>query len=141
MYFDKDRRSRWKHNKNNNVHEACGFTFTTVSDFFEARTVTYRGSDAGKVFLERILKEENRIKKLLREANEEMILTEEDEIKYDKETRCHICGDEFSPEKKNMEHLENLKDWLEINYLDIKKVPTMGEVRKVHLSLKKICSS
>ena len=34
----------------NKVHEACGFTFTTVSDFFEARTVTYRGSDAGKVF-------------------------------------------------------------------------------------------
>ena len=38
----------------NNVHEACGFTFTTVSDFFEAHTITYRGSDAGKVFLERI---------------------------------------------------------------------------------------
>ena len=29
-----------------------------------------------------------------------------------------------------MEHLENIKDWLKINYLDEKKVPTMGEVRK-----------
>ena len=67
---------------------------------------------------------------MLSEANEEMIFTEEDQMKYDRETRYHICGDWFSPEKKNMEHLENIKDWLKINYLDEKKVPTMGEVQK-----------
>ena len=32
----------WNTTKNN-VHEACRFTFTTVSDFFEARTVTLEG--------------------------------------------------------------------------------------------------
>ena len=38
-------------------HEVSGFTFMTVSPFFPMRKETYRGSDAGKVFLEKILKD------------------------------------------------------------------------------------
>ena len=58
---------------------------------------------------------------MLSEANEEMIFTEEDQMKYDRETRYHICGEGFSPEKKNMEHLEERrhfrgKHWETLNY-------------------------
>ena len=31
-----------------NKHEACIFTFTTISPFYEPNTVSYRGSDAGE---------------------------------------------------------------------------------------------
>ena len=44
-------------------HIVSGFTFHTVSPYFPPRTVTYRNSDAGKVFLEMIHEEKKRILK------------------------------------------------------------------------------
>ena len=40
-------------------HKVCGFNFVTVSPYFRTKSVTYRGEDAGKIFLEKIITEEN----------------------------------------------------------------------------------
>ena len=36
-------------------HEVSGFTFHTVSDFYESKTVSYTGPDSGKVFVKKNL--------------------------------------------------------------------------------------
>ena len=40
------------------LHEVSGFTYTVISPFFQNKVKTYRGEDAGEVFLRNILEEE-----------------------------------------------------------------------------------
>ena len=51
-------------------HEASGFTILTVSPYYPTNRITYRGRDAGKVFLEMIVKEEKRVLSLLDDIKE-----------------------------------------------------------------------
>jgi hypothetical protein len=82
-------------------HEVSGFTFHTVSEFHESKTVNYTGPDAGKVFLQRILEEEKRILKLM-EVNKEMVFTAEDEATHKMAENCHICGEAFMVEEDGL---------------------------------------
>ena len=47
-------------------------------------------------------------------------------------TDCHICEKPLEDDiNERMDHLSNMKEWLEINELDIRKVPTEKELDKV----------
>ena len=45
------------------IHEASGFNYVVISPYYPTKRETYRGPDAGKVFLERIRAEEKEILK------------------------------------------------------------------------------
>ena len=77
-------------------HEASGYTFTTKSPFYESKTVSYRGPDAGGKFLRDILKEEKRVMQLINDANKEIIMTPADERQFQSASECHICEEPFT---------------------------------------------
>jgi hypothetical protein len=84
-------------------HAVTGFTFCTVSPHFPINTVTYRNPDAGKVFLEMIHEEKERILKQWKDSgSEKMNMTSKDEYQFKRTTCCHICTQKFveNPTKK-----------------------------------------
>ena len=78
-----------------NKHEACGFTFTTISPFYDPKTVSYRGPDAGEKFLHKIVKEETRVMQLIKDANIDIIMIPKLEENFQNATVCHICEEAF----------------------------------------------
>jgi hypothetical protein len=75
-------------------HEVTGFTFVTVSPYYKTKRVTFRGKDAGTVFLKKILQEENRLLKII-ENKKEMVISNKEEIMFQKAKSCHICNEKF----------------------------------------------
>ena len=76
-------------------HQVSGFTFYTVSPYFPPNKMTYRGPDAGEVFIHKIHEEKDRILKVIEDVVP-MELTPQEEREYRRATTCHICNDEFS---------------------------------------------
>ena len=113
-------------------HQVSGFTFVTKSPFYPQHKVSYTGPDAGEVYIEKTLEEEERIKKLIHGAQKEMVFAEEDRKKFEEAETCHICEDVFMSAKteQNINHLEKMKDWIEINQLELNQIPTLGQVRR-----------
>ena len=80
----------------NTNHQVSGFTFHTVSPHFPPNTVTYRNPDAGKVFLEKIHEEKERILKQWEESGyKEIVMTSKDEYHFKRASRCYICKKGF----------------------------------------------
>ena len=78
-------------------HQVSGFTFHTVSRYFPSNTVTYRNPDAGKVFLEKIHEEKNRILKQWSENGaKEIIMSSKDEYQFNRAKCCYICKKDFT---------------------------------------------
>ena len=76
-------------------HQVSGFTFYTVSPYFPPNKMTYRGPDAGEVFIHKIHEEKDRILKVIEDVVP-MELTPQEEREYRRATTCHICNDEFT---------------------------------------------
>ena len=76
-------------------HQVTGFTFVTVSPFFPPKYKTYRGEDAGEVFLKCMLKERKRIFEI---EEKPLVMSDEDEANFLKAKKCHICKEGFIPE-------------------------------------------
>ena len=72
------------------IHEVSGFNYVVISPYNPTKRETYRGPDAGKVFLEKILSEEKEILKQMDKANEPMIMTEVDHQKFNNSDTCYI---------------------------------------------------
>ena len=120
---------------NKTEHICSGYSYTVVSPFFENRVKTYRGEDAGKHFIETVLKEEIIISKWLKEMEKkEHNLTADEEKQWQAETKCHICSDKFLkgciPHSAKEEHLKHIEHYLLTNKLDITKIPSLKLVKK-----------
>ena len=77
-------------------HIVSGFTFHTVSPYFPPRTVTYRNSDAGKVFLEMIHEEKKRILKEWEDSGCKKIeMNSKEEYHFKRASQCFICKKDF----------------------------------------------
>ena len=84
-------------------HQESGFTFYNVSDYFENKKVTYRGLDAGEVFLNRIHEEKKRIMDILQNI-EPKNLSKKEKASFKEATTCHICSNPFLGEIDDKGH-------------------------------------
>ena len=81
-------------------HRDCGYGYKVVccyDDKFTKKEVIYRGEKAVYKFMEAMLKEVRYCQQVIKEKfNKELKMTKEDEAKFQKADRCHICEEEFS---------------------------------------------
>jgi hypothetical protein len=82
------------------LHEACGFCFKVVCQYEEYNQYfnnkyLYRGNNAAKEFMRQILDVQKIIKKLLK-VEKEIIISNEDNIKFKSTKICHICNCDFN---------------------------------------------
>ena len=80
--------------ENKTIHQVSGFAFYTSSVFHPPNLVSYRGEDAGEVFLKKIIEEVERIEILLNKI-EPIIISPEQENEFQSATLCHICEKGF----------------------------------------------
>ena len=76
-------------------HAVSGYTFYSCSDYFPSNVQTYRGPDAGEVFLRNIQEEKERLLELLEDIKD-MELTPIQEMYFKKARSCYICHETFS---------------------------------------------
>ena len=117
------------------IHEASGFSYTVTSPFFPNRVKTYRGEDAGEMFLRKILEEEENIFKTLEKiVKTKHNLSSEEEKKWKEERKCHICKEVFvksdKPSNSEKYHLDKMKVMLIANKLDTARIPSIQKVKK-----------
>ena len=114
-----------------NKHEICGYGYSVVSPYFPTVYKHYRGKDAGEKLLNNLMREGAILTKKVKNANAPMIFSEKEEKTFMEATTCHICekplGDDING---RMDHLTNIKYWLEILNLDLRKIPTEKELKK-----------
>ena len=67
-----------------------GYTLFSCSDYFPSNVETYRGPDAGEVFLMNFQKEKGRLLKLLH-LIKDVELTQIQEKNYKRARSCYIC--------------------------------------------------
>ena len=66
--------------------------------------MSYRRTDAGEKFLQKIVKEETRVMQLIEDANVEIIMTPKLEENFQNATVCHICEEAFC--EQDLEYIE-----------------------------------
>ena len=80
-------------------HRDCGYGYKVVccyDDKFTKEAVIYRGEKAVYKFLEAMLKEVQYCREVKeKELNKELNMTEDDEEKFKKADKCHICEEKF----------------------------------------------
>ena len=81
-------------------HTDCGYGYKIVccyDDKCSKPTTTYRGEKAVYKFMEAILEEVKYCKKVMKkEFNKPLIMTKEDEEKFQKAKECHICNKKYT---------------------------------------------
>ena len=81
-------------------HRDCGYGYKVVccyDDKFSKEAVIYRGEKAVYKFLEAMLKEVKYCKDVIeKEFNKELKMTKDDNKKFQKAKKCHICEQKFS---------------------------------------------
>ena len=117
------------------IHECSGFTYIITSPYFANKVKTYRGEDAGEVFLKNLLEEEKFVFKILNKIErKEHSLSTEEEKRWVEEKKCHICNEAFiksdKPSNAEQYHLDKIKDLLIANKLDTERIPSIQKVKK-----------
>ena len=85
-------------------HVDCGSAYKVVccyDDKYTKDICIYRGENAVYKFLERMLEEVEYCKDIVKkEFNKPLVMTEDDELSFKLEDKCHICGEKYT--KKNV---------------------------------------
>ena len=81
------------------MHTPSGFTYKVVglTDDITEDHVTYRGDNAAEVFVEHMVRLEERLVNVLRNPKP-MVMSDEDVHDFQNSTHCSICGDELGVE-------------------------------------------
>ena len=90
-------------NTNKKTIQICsGYSYKVVSPYFPNKVKTYRGEDAGEVFLRNILEEENNVFQILKTIEKVYPnLSSEEENRWREEKKCHICEEVFLNRETN----------------------------------------
>ena len=120
-----------KKSKKISKHEISGYSYCITSPYFPTEHKSYRGKDAGERFVKKIGYEGSRLNKLIKGANAKMVFGEKEAKQFMESTTCHICEEDLGCEKTGRkDHLGNMKDWLDINKLDTRRIPNEIELKK-----------
>ena len=105
-----------------------------VTVYFPQRVYTYRGPDAGEMFLKDILQEERVIKDWLETNKQEAeSTTDQEEDEFEQGKNCYVCGEKFIKRYASSsisDHLEKIKNLLKENELCTEKIPSIKMVKK-----------
>ena len=97
MEKDKDRRSCTKAYQ---THEDCGYGYKVIccyDDKYSKYTCIYRGENAVYKFMEKMLKEVEYCKAVIKKHfNKPLVMTEVDEQHFKTMDGCHICGEKYT---------------------------------------------
>ena len=70
--------------------------------------------------------------KKIKNANAPMIFGEKEDKAFKEATDCHICEKPLEDDiNGRIDHLTNMKEWLKINQLDLRKIPIEKDLEKV----------
>ena len=82
------------------THEDCGYGYKVVccyDDKYNKPIQTYRGKNAVYKFMEKMLKEVEYCKAVIKKMfNELLVMTEDDEMRFKLMDKCHICGEKYT---------------------------------------------
>ena len=119
-------------NTNKKTIQICsGYSYKVVSPYFPNKVKTYRGEDAGEVFLRNILEEEKKIFKMLNIIEKKNHnLTPEEEKQWQEEKKCYICKEVFIKDDSKPYLTKELKQLLVDNKLDCGRIPSIKKVKK-----------
>ena len=80
--------------------EDCGIEYKVVccyDDKYSKSNQTYRGENAVYKFMEKMLKEVEYCKDVIKKwFNKPLVMTEDDEIRFKLMDKCHICGEKYT---------------------------------------------
>ena len=97
MKKDKDRKSYIKAYQ---THEECGYGYKVVCCYRERYSKpiqTYRGENAVYKFMEKMFKEVEYCKAVIKKCfNKQLVMTEDDEERFRTMDGCHICGEKYT---------------------------------------------
>ena len=83
-------------------HTGCSFGYKVVCHYdkkYSKDVVIYRGIDPVGEFIKCMTREVQNCQKVIRENfNRPLIMSEEDEINFEKATHCHICEKKYKPD-------------------------------------------
>ena len=100
-----------------------------MSEYEETQSITYRGDNAGEVFIKKMETLSEELFWKIRNTDCKMIFIAEDNVKFKKATHCHICDEALPLGSTKIDHLENIGKWLRI--MGLKKcMPKYKEVEK-----------
>ena len=77
------------------LHDVSGFSYTIVSPFYETKTFSYCGPDAGVYYLKCILEEGRRLQRIIDDDKDMEELSPSQLNEFKVATRCHICKENF----------------------------------------------
>ena len=82
------------------THEDCGYGYKVVccyDDKYRKPIQTYRSENAVYKFMEKMLKEVEYCKAVVKKMfNEPLVMTEDDEMCFKLMDKCHICGEKYT---------------------------------------------
>ena len=97
MEKDKDRRS---YTEAYETHEDCGYGYKVIccyDDKYSKYTCIYRGENAVYKFMEKMLKEVEYCKAVIKKHfNKPLVMTDVDEQHFKTMDGCHICGEKYT---------------------------------------------
>ena len=97
MEKDKDRRS---YTEAYQTHEDCGYGYKVIccyDDKYSKYTSIYRGENAVYKFMEKMLKEVEYCKAVIKKCfNKQLVMTEDDEQHFKTMDGCHVCGEKYT---------------------------------------------
>ena len=88
--------------------------------------VSYRGDDAGYIFLGYIQCLSKKLKRKIGDANAEMIYGEKEKKEFENAKQCHICECDIK-KNNNVDHLGNIHKWVKVMRLH-NRYPSEKEV-------------
>merc|ERR1712112_331706 len=109
------------------IHEISEYSLCVVSPYEEPQIDSYRGADAGEVFVDKLQSLSDELYKKIKNADAKMVFTDTGKEDFKNATHCHICEGELPKDSTKTDHLAKIKDRLKIMGLP-GRVPTYKEV-------------
>ena len=106
----------------NQKHTDCGYGYKVVccyDDKYSKPVQIYRGENAVYKFMENMLEEVDWCKQTMKKHfNKPLEMTEEDEVDFQKATKCHICDRQYQGDVVDIEDIEDIDSNTEIRVRD-----------------------